>query len=234
MKTVNKLLSVLMGCALLISCSNKPPLPKSKVVDTNIIDLDNGSRITIITKNAINGDVIEDTDNRLNLVSKAENAKLIALKSLQIAATLLGGGGSSINGHSKEQLKGTYIESVKNKTMDYLTPELRKTLENLNVQTGENPSIIVQPYKYKIIYEGLGNNDYEFIYSTTIHSGDFRYVCSSSNLLSTERVQSIDKWQENNYELTQSLTKKIIENCFSEINESKNKERLKNALLKKP
>lgn len=232
MGIVNKLLLGIIGSALLISCSNNPSLPKKKIVDTKIMDYNNGSRITILTQNAINGDVVEDTDNNLNIVSKTDNAKLIGLKTLQIAATLLGGGNSNIDGYSKEQLKGNYIASVKNNTMDYLYPELRATLENINVQAEKYPKITVEPYKFKLIYEGLGNNDYEFRYSTTITVGDFHHVCSSSDLLSSERVQPIDKWEKNNYELTQFLTKKIIKNCFVKINEVQNKEKLKNALLK--
>lgn len=232
MVVVNKLLLGITGCALLSSCSNNPPLPKAKVVDTKIMDYNNGSRITILTQNAINGDVVEDTDNNLNIVSKADNAKLIGLKTLQIAATLLGGGSSNVDGYSKEQLKGNYIASVKNKTMDYLSAELRTTLENIDVQTGTDSKIIIEPYKFKLIYEGLGNNDYEFRYSTTISVGDFHHVCSSSDLLSSERIQPIDQWEKNNYELTQVLTKKIIKNCFIKINEVQNKEKLKNTLLK--
>lgn len=232
MGIVNKLSLGIIGCALLSSCSNNPPLPKTKIVDTKIMDYNNGSRITILTQNAINGDVIEDTDNSLNIVSKADNAKLIGLKTLQIAAALLGGGSSNVDGYSKEQLKGNYIESVKNKTMEYLYPEIRTTLENIDIQPVKDSKITVEPYKFKLIYEGLGNNDYEFRYSTTISVGDFHHVCSSSDLLSSERVQQIDKWEKNNYELTQALTKKIIKNCFVKINEAQNKEKLKNALLK--
>lgn len=232
MVIVNKLFLGIIGCALLSSCSNNSSLPKSEIVDTEIMDYNNGSKITILTRNAINGDVMGDTDNSLNIVSKADNAKLIGLKTLQIAATLFGGGSSNVDGYSKEQLKGNYIASVKNKTMDYLNPELITTLENIGVQTEKDSKIIIEPYKFKLIYEGLGNNDYNFIYSTTISVGDFHHVCSSSDLLSSERVQPIDKWEKNNYELTQVLTKKIIKTCFVKINEAQNKEKLKNALLK--
>ncbi|EKI3327385.1 hypothetical protein PEH87_005417 [Salmonella enterica] len=84
-----------------------------------------------LTQNAINGDVIKDTDNRLNIVSKADNAKAIGLKTLQFAAMLLGGGRGRVDGYSKEQLKGIYIDSVKNKTMAYMNPELDAILEKL-------------------------------------------------------------------------------------------------------
>lgn len=232
METVNKLLLGIIGCALLSSCSNKPPLPKTKIVDTKIMDYNNGSRVTILTQNAINGNVIKDTDNSLNIVSKADNAKLIGLKTLQIAATLFGGGNANVYGHGKEQLKGNHIASVKNKTMDYLIPELRATLENIDIQTVTDSKITIEPYKFKLMYESLGNNNYEFRYSTTISVGDFYHLCSSGDLLPSERVQPIDRWEKNNYALTQVLTKKIIKNCFVKINEVQKKEKLKNALLK--
>ncbi len=230
MNNFNKLLLSAAECVLLVSCSTSQPLPKTKIVDERVIDYDNGSRITVLTQNAINGDVIEDTDNTLNIVSKADNAKLIGLKTLQIAATLIGGGSTNVDGYSKEQLKGNYIASVKNKTMDYLNPELDEMLKNLVLPAGSTYKVIVKPYKFKLIYEDMGNNDYEFRYSTTISSGDFQQVCSSSDLLSSERIQPVTEWEKDNYELTQLLTKKIIKKCFEKINEKQNKDRLINAL----
>lgn len=208
MKNSNALSMVLISCVFLSACSNTPPPPKRKIVDTRSIETDNGSKITILTENAINGEVIEDTDNSLNLVAKTENVKLLGLQTLQVAAALLGGGSASVEGYSKEQLKGVHIDSVKNKTMDYLNPEFDLTLKSIKSYSGKNGAVIVQPYKFKLIYEGLGSDDYEFIYSTTIRSGNFIQVCSSSDLLSSERIQPIRKWEENNYELTQSVTKK--------------------------
>jgi len=232
LKNLNGLLLSTFGCVLLSACANSPSPPRTKIVDTRTIDFGNSSRITVLTQNAINGDVVEDTNNTLNVVSKADTATLVGLKTLQIAATLLGGGSSNTDGFSKEQLKGNSIPSVKNKTMDYLNPELDTMLKGMNTYTGKDAKIIVQPYKFKLIYEGLGNNNYEFKYSTTISVGDFDQVCSSNDLLSSERIKPIDEWEKNNYELTQVTTQKIIKNCFEKINQAENKAKLRNALLK--
>lgn len=98
--------------------------------------------------------------------------------------------------------------------MDYFNSEIRTTLKNIDIRTGKDSKIIIEPYKFKLIYEGLGNNDYEFRYSTTISVGDLHHVCSSSDLLSSERIQPIDQWKKNNYELTQVLTKKNHKKLF--------------------
>lgn len=226
-----KLGFIALGCATLTSCANHPAPPKTAIIDTRIVSIDNGSTVTILTQNAINGDVIEDTDNSLNVVSKTDNAKVAGLKALQFAAMLLGGGGGSVNGHSKEQLKGTHLNNVQNKTMEYLNAEIDRTLKPLNITSSNKKNeIIVKPYKFKLIYDGLDNNDYEFIYSTTISVGDFYYTCSSQNLLSTERIQSIDKWESNSYGLTQTMAKKVITQCFESINSGENKMKLTNAL----
>ena len=231
MKKSRAVLLSTLGCVLLSGCSNHPLPPKTAIVDTRIIDANNGARITVLTQNAINGDVIEDTDNTLNLVSKADNTKLLALKTLQFAATLLGGGSGDVNGYSKEQLKGNHINSVKNYTMDYVNPQLDEMLKTIDFGAAQGAKIIIKPYKFKLIYEGLTNDDYEFRYSTTIRVGDFYKVCSSEDLLSSERVQPISLWEKNNYQLTQALTQKIIKNCFYEINQKQTKEQFTKALL---
>lgn len=225
----NKFSLVILGCAFLISCTNNPPPPRTTIVDTRTVRTASGSDITILTQNAINGDVIKDTDNSLNIVSKADNAKVIGLKTLQFAAMLLGGGSGSVDGYSKEQLKGTHIDSVKNKTMEYLNPELDAILEKLPA-TDRSVKITVEPYKFKLIYDGLDNNNYEFIYSTTISAGNFYQLCSGNYLTSSERIQPIDVWERNNYELTQIMVKKIIKNCFEDISHAENLAKLTNAI----
>ncbi|EAM9431233.1 hypothetical protein BCN13_25010 [Salmonella enterica] len=225
----NKLSLVILGCAFLSSCVPPPPPPKTTIVDTRTVRIASGSDITILTQNAINGDVIKDTDNRLNIVSKADNAKAIGLVTLQFAAMLLGGGSGRVAGYSKEQLKGIHIDSVKNKTMTYLNPELDAILEKIPT-SGKDIKITVEPYKFKLIYDGLDNNNYEFIYSTTISSGNFHQLCSGNYLTSSERIQPIDTWERNNYELTQIMAKKIIKNCFEDINHAENLAKLANAV----
>ncbi|OQM39076.1 hypothetical protein BZK42_26845 [Citrobacter braakii] len=226
----NKLSLVLLGCLFLCSCADNPPLPKTKIVDTREFRTDSGSVVTILTQNAINGNVIDDTDNSLNLVTKADNAKVMGLKILQFTAGLLGGGNTSVNGYSKDGLKGNYIDNVNNKTMEYLNPELDSLLNNINIPSGRISKITVEPFKFKLIYDGLDNDNYQFIYSTTISAGDFYHVCSSNSLISSEQIRPFSEWEKNNYELTQSMTRKIIKQCFENIN-SGEKDKLEKGLL---
>lgn len=213
----SKLTLVILGCLFISSCAENPPLPKTKIVDTREFRTDSGSVVTILTQNAINGNVINDTDNSLNLVSKADNAKVIGLKALQFAAGLLGGGNASVNGFSKDDLKGTYIDNVKNKTMEYLNPELDSLLNSIKAPSDRINKIIIEPFKFKLIYDGLDNDNYQFIYSTTISAGDFYHICSSNSLISNERIRPFSEWKKNNYELIQTETKKIIKQCFEDI-----------------
>lgn len=231
MKATYKFSLSIVGCVFLISCATKPPLPKKAIVDTRVFNNENGSKINILTQNAINGDVIEDTDNNLNVVSKSDNAKTAGLKALQFTAMLLGGGGGSVNGYSKEDLKGVYIASVKNKTMDYLNPELDEILKSINTPVNKKNEITVEPYKFKLIYSDLGSDDYEFRYSTMIITGDFYHICSSSDLVSSDRIKPISAWEENNYELTQVIAKKVIKNCLVNISKGESRVKLTNALL---
>ncbi|ECB3302204.1 hypothetical protein EWD94_24890 [Salmonella enterica subsp. enterica serovar Newport] len=226
----SKLALVILGCLFISSCAENPPLPKTKVVDTREFRTDSGSVVTILTQNAINGNVIDDTDNSLNLVSKADNAKVIGLKALQFAAGLLGGGSTSVNGFSKDDLKGTYIDNVKNETMEYLNPELDSLLNRINTPSGSSNKITIQPFKFKLIYDGLDNDNYQFIYSTTISTGDFYHICSSSSLISNERIRPFSEWDKNNYELIQLMTRKIIKQCFDDIN-SGEKDKLEKVFL---
>ncbi|HAF2130947.1 TPA: hypothetical protein G9F27_005279 [Salmonella enterica] len=213
----SKLTLVILCCLFISSCAENPPLPKTKIVDTREFRTDSGSVVTILTQNAINGNVINDTDNSLNLVSKADNAKVIGLKALQFAAGLLGGGNASVNGFSKDDLKGNYIDNVKNKTMEYLNPELDSLLNSIKAPSERINKITIKPFKFKLIYDGLDNDNYQFIYSTTISAGDFYHICSSNSLISNERIRPFSEWEKNNYELIQTETRKIIKQCFEDI-----------------
>lgn len=228
-----KMVLTILGSIVLSSCSNHSNPPRTKIVDSKIIKTNNDSNITILTENAINGDVIEDTDNNLNIVYKSENAKVIGLKTLQFAAMLLGGGSGNIDGYSKEQLKGEYIASVKNMTMNYLEPEIITLLNDLSIPSGTGYEIVVQPYKFKLIYDEIGSDKYEFRYSAIIRAGIFQHVCSSSNLISTERIRPISEWEKNNFELTQVMAKKIIKSCIHDFDGRAERDRLTKALIDK-
>ncbi|HAT1684233.1 TPA: hypothetical protein I8Y21_005010 [Klebsiella oxytoca] len=221
---------IIPGCIALSACSS-PVLPGTTVVDTRTVRTDSGADVTVLTQHAINGDVIEDTDNTLNVVSRMDNAEAAGLKTLQFAAMLLGGGSGSISGYSKEQLKGTHISTVKNRTMEYLNPVLDATLNKINIPPGRKDKITVQPYKFKLIYNGLDNDNYDFIYSVTIRAGNFYHICSDNSLTAAESTRPYEVWEKNNYALTQAMAEKIITLCFEDINSGKNKEALTRALV---
>ena len=228
----SKLTLIILGCIALSSCSQRPLPPRTTIVDTRVVEMGNGSNVTVLTQHAINGDIVEDTDNNLNIVSKTDNTKAVGLKVLQFTAMFLAGGNATVNTHSKEQLKGNHIASVKNKTMEYLNPEIDTLLSQTDIRASSGSKITIQPYKFKLIYNGLDDDDYEFVYSTTITAGDFHHVCSSNQLISTDRIQPFSHWENDNFNLTQTMTKKIINECILKLSSDENKEKLLNNLTR--
>ena len=204
---------LIVSLFFLASCSNR--LPRSAIVNTDTIVLNNGSKITILTEHAINGDVVYDTNNHLNVVTRGDTAQVVGLKMAQFAIGLFGGVGGSVNGFTKEDLKGTYITSVPNQTMDILKPQFYVT---------------IRPYKFKLIYDGLTDNKYNFIYNTTIRSDHYSFECSSDDLVEDDKSKPYTDWEENNYQLVQDVTSKAITACMNRLKSSKNISDLERAL----
>lgn len=221
-------IGVIALLAIFISaCTNKPAPPKSNVVSTRILSLNNGKTIEVFTEHAINGDVIEDTDNVLNLVTKTDRTKAIGATALQFGVSLLFGGQTKT--FTKEQLKGNHIDLVKNKTVDYINPQLDVLLNDLNINTIQPNKISIEPYKFKLIY-GDRDDKYDFIYSFSIKINDYYQRCSSNDLISSDTSKNIEEWENNNYELTQVIAKKIVDNCFEKMKVRAEREKLEKAI----
>ncbi|OCG16661.1 hypothetical protein A9G09_02435 [Gilliamella sp. wkB292] len=227
-----KLFIVTCSMLSLISCANRESLPRTIIVNTDTITLNNGTTVDILTENAINGDVVDDTNNYLNIVSRADTAKVVGLKVLEFATLFLDGTGSgSIDGFSKEDLKGSYINSVPNKTMDYLTPQLYTIIKKFDANNQKDNVITIQPYKFKLIYDGLTDNKYNFIYNTTIRTNGFHFDCSEQNdLTPEERTKPFNEWEINNYQLVQDTASKAINACINRLKSEQNITNFENAL----
>ncbi|OCG13701.1 hypothetical protein A9G24_07445 [Gilliamella sp. App6-5] len=216
---------------VLIACSsNRESLPRTKAVSTDTIVLNNGSTINFITENAINGQVVEDTNNYLNIVTRGDTAQVVGVKVVQFATSLFTLNSGSISSFTKEELKGKYVESVPNKTMDILTPELYAILKKINANKNKNNTVTVQPYKFKLIYDGLTDNKYNFIYTTYIRSNNFEFVCSDKDLALDDKVKPFSDWEMNNYQLVQDVTLKAINTCMDRLKLHKNITELEKAL----
>lgn len=225
-------LIVIFSLFFLISCSNnRTPIPKTKIVNTDTIALKNGATVSILTENAINGDVVEDTNNYLNIVTRSDTATVVGLKIAQYAASIFSYTGGSVSGFTKEDLKGSYINTVPNPTMNILNPQLSTIVKTLKANKQKENTIIVQPYKFKLIYDGLTDDKYNFIYSTSISSENFEFVCSSDDLVAGDKTKPFTEWENNNYQLVQDITLKLIDNCINKLKLKENLSNLENTLL---
>lgn len=225
-------LIVIFSLFFLISCSNnRTPIPKTKIVNTDTIALKNGATVSILTENAINGDVVEDTNNYLNIVTRSDTATVVGLKIAQYAASIFSYTGGSVSGFTKEDLKGSYINTVPNPTMNILNPQLSTIVKTLKANKQKENTIIVQPYKFKLIYDGLTDDKYNFIYSTSISSENFEFVCSSDDLVASDKTKPFTEWENNNYQLVQDITLKLIDNCINKLKLKENLSNLENTLL---
>lgn len=214
---------------ILCSCSNnREPLPRTKIVKTENIVVDNGAMISIITEHDINGGVIYNTDNYLNVVSRSHTAAAVGLKIAQFATSFFTGGATY--GFTKEDLNGSYIESVPNTTMDYLTPELYKILKKIHLNKQKENSITIKPFKFKLIYDGLTDDKYNFVYKTFISSGDFNFVCSDNDLDVNDKLKPVSEWENDNYQLVQNSALKAINTCIKRLNSNEELIKLESAL----
>ncbi len=231
MMKVFKLFIVTCSMLSLISCANRESLPRTTIVNTDTITLNNGTTVDILTENAINGDVVNDTNNYLNIVSRGDTAKVVGLKVVQFATAFFGANSGNINTFSKEDLVGNYIKSVPNKTMDYLAPQLYTIIKKFDANNQKDNVITIQPYKFKLIYDGLTDNKYNFIYNTTIRTNGFRFDCSEQNdLTPEERTKPFNEWEINNYQLVQDTASKAINACINRLKSEQNMTNFENAL----
>lgn len=219
---------LIVSLFFLASCSNR--LPRSAIVNTDTIVLNNGSKLTILTEHAINGEVVDDTNQYLNVVTRSDTAQVVGLKVAQFAIGLFGGVGGSVNGFTKEDLKGTYITSVPNQTMDILKPQLFIILKKLKANKQKENIVTIRPYKFKLIYDGLTDNKYNFIYNTTIRSDHYSFECSSDDLVEDDKSKPYTDWENNNYQLVQDAMFKAINTCMSRLKSIENLSELEKAL----
>lgn len=230
---MEKIKYAILSCCLLLlfGCSgNREPLPRTQIVETEVITLNNGANIKVLTENAINGEVVKDTNNYLNIVTRSDTAQVVGLKVVQFAAGFFSILGGNVNTFSKEELKGSYVNSVPNKTMELLKPQLYTILNKIKANKQKEHTITIQPYKFKLIYDGLTDNKYNFIYQTSIKAEGFYFACSNNSLSVEDKTKTFDEWESNNYQLVQDITSQLINNCMTQLNSTKNLTQLENAL----
>lgn len=231
--------SLAVSAFLLAACAGNPPkLPTEKISASKDIPLSGDNHVALRVASVINSEQ-KNSQNVLNVVSRSDTAQVVGLKALQFGLMLFSGGVGTqqVDGFSKENLKGTNIDGVVNPSASDLEPGLVALLNSVSLKPeAAGKAVKVSPGKFKLIYDGLNSDNYNFVYDTTITfstdttKGSYSYTCDSTSLMSQDRQKSYDEWTRDNYAQVRKVTQKLAEQCMGELNSSANKEKVVQAL----
>lgn len=214
--------------------SNKPVLPREAITSTKAVTLQNNNHINLVYATTINSNQY-NSQTILNIVSRSDTSKAVGLTVLQFGAQMLAGGGA-ISSFSKEDLRGHNIESVKNPYMDDIEPLLTEYVNSLPLKDSTTShDIKIIPGNFKLMYDGLDSEAYNFIYSVKIifNAGGKGYAmgtCNAKELTSADYQRLYSQWEKNNFELAAKVAQKIISNCFEKFKTEKYKTQITKAM----
>lgn len=231
-------LAVAVAVVMLAACaSNSPKLPTERLSASKDIPLQGENHVALRVVSVINS-APNNSQDVLNVVTRSDTATVTGLKVLQVGLMLFAGGGSSqVSGFSKDELIGTNIESVVNPSATTLEPGLVQLLNAVELKPNVAGKVVkVSPGKFKLIYDGLNDESYSFVYDTAIifstdtHKEVYSYKCSSASLTSGDTHKTYEEWSSNNYAQVLKVSQKIAEQCVSELNLQVNKDNITRAL----
>ncbi len=227
-------IAISIVCMSTACTSNRPPLPKESITSTKAVTLQNNNHINLVYATTINSDK-DNSQTLLNVVSRSDTSKAVGLTVLQFGAQMLVGGGS-VNGFTKEDLKGNNIESVKNPYIDNIEPALTAYLNTLPIKESTTThDVKIIPGKFKLMYDGLNSETYNFIYSVSIifNASGKGYVlgtCSANELTSGDYQKPYSQWEKSNFALASQIAQKTINNCFDKFKTEKYKTQIVKAM----
>lgn len=213
---------------LLAGCSNQPLPPTEKVVQTTLINGGNGSTLKIDSYEQLLTDTHQPTDTSLRYITRADTSKVVALKTISfIAGAFIGG--SSVNGFSKDELRGTAITSLPNPTVSFFSEGVEKSL---HAAVAEKPAgqlkhpLEIRPYVWMLVYENLsGGENYELHYSATLLRGkdhpEAKPDYASLSCTPTPVKAPLAEWEANNYQKVNDVTRGYMENCLQDFEKIK-------------
>ncbi|MBW8776777.1 MAG: hypothetical protein JF596_17725 [Stenotrophomonas sp.] len=168
-------------------------------------------------------------DKTLRLVQRSTTGKLVAA---QVAVSLFSGtlGGSSFK---KDQLKGTWVETVPNPAFGYLQDQVRLRLaEYFTAHPGAVPAearpVQITADGFTLIYKELGDADTQYELRQTQHVG-FPYTRKLLRLVGGEGVQCqvdepvaapLDAWQADDYALVKQTAERYSDQCLARFVET--------------
>lgn len=165
-------------------------------------------------------------DKTLRLVQRSTTGKLVGA---QVALALFSGsiGGSSF---SKDQLKGTRVDSVPNPAFDYLTTKMRESLAayftaHPGALPAEETDVQATVSDFTLIYKELDDAQTEYELRQTVHVG-FPYRRKLLRLTGGEGVQctveqpvsaTLDAWQADEYALARQTAQQYTDTCVAKF-----------------
>lgn len=213
---------VIIFSVLLFGCSSNRTPPEDKLIESGIIELDNGGKIKLdFSEYAYSPRPPQHT---LNVVTRTDTSKAVGLKVLQAGTALLGVS-SNIPSFSKEDLKGTNMPT-EDVGKDYFYVQFKEMLKTQLVLKNEMDytkyPITIYPGTFKLIYDGLTESTYSLDYSISITppvekiSGKRNYQLESGKLCSGKlEGKPYSYWEEDNYLNAVNFAKETIDKCLA-------------------
>jgi len=165
-------------------------------------------------------------DKTLRLVQRSTTGKLVGA---QVALALFSGsiGGSSF---SKDQLKGTRVDSVPNPAFDYLTTKMRESLAayftaHPGALPTEETDVQATVSDFTLIYKELDDAQTAYELRQTMHVG-FPYRRKLLRLTGGEGVQctverpvsaTLEAWQADDYALARQTAREYTDACAAKF-----------------
>lgn len=212
----------------LAGCSNKPLPPTEKIVKTTVVKADSGAELTINGYEQLKTDFHTPTDTSLRYIHRGHTSAAVAAETISFVLGAFAGGAQT-NGFSKDELRGTAIETLSNPSVTYFVTEIEKSLQP-GVADKKAGQLIkpleIRPYIWMLVYENLsGGDNFELHYSVTI-SRDKDNQTEQPKIAylecSPEPVKApLAQWEANNYQKVNEVTHQLMEGCMLRFNDMK-------------
>ncbi|MRS13653.1 hypothetical protein GJV06_01900 [Enterobacteriaceae bacterium RIT691] len=234
-------ISMVVPAILLTACATQHP--SEKISSTKDIPVNGTDHVALRVASTINS-AADNSQEVLNVVSRSDTAMAAGLTVLQAGLTIFGGGGQAVSGFSKEDLKGSNIDSVANPSGTDLEGGLVALVKAVDLKPeAAGKAVKVKQRGFKLMYDGLDEDNYSFIYDTDItfntdtSKGNYTYRCSSTALMNVDTHKTYAQWSKDNYAEVKAVAQKVADKCVTELQTPENKSKVAQALngeLKQP
>lgn len=229
-----KLLSVAVAGLLLTACANHAPT--EKISSTKEIPLNGDNHVALQVASTINTER-DNSQEVLNVVTRSHTAMAVGLEVLQVGLTFFGGGTQTTQTFSKEDLRGSNIDSVTNPSATDLEEGLVSMIKTVDLKPeAAGKAVKVHKGSFRLIYDGLDEESYNLVYDTAIifstdtSKGSYTYHCDSASLMSTDTHKTYAEWTKDNYAQVKTVAQKLADQCVNKLQMPENKSKVAQAL----